>query len=106
LKGTKVLKDNESGEFVFFGSVCGARALGWTVKEFDKAAKDADKARRNAIRSAEFNHPNNKAIENLITAANNAGWNFAQRRDNGLFTQINALRAEIKSDIEKEFGTL
>ena len=48
LKGTIVLQAADGGDFVFFGSVCGARAQGWTVKDFNKAAKTAEQARKHA----------------------------------------------------------
>ncbi|PXY20844.1 hypothetical protein [Prauserella muralis] len=51
LKGTVVLEalDVEgigTGEVVYFGAQCAARAAGWTVREVRKAAKSADDLRR------------------------------------------------------------
>jgi hypothetical protein len=39
---------NVDGDTVYFGATCGAKAAGWTVKSFRKAATDADRARREA----------------------------------------------------------
>jgi hypothetical protein len=73
LKYTIVLNDNIDDQFVFFGSQCGARALGWTVKDFNNAAKSADKAAKKAahLRSIEIatlveNHPDVIAARKAI----------------------------------------
>lgn len=57
LKGTIVLDEldedgNTTGEVVYYGTSCGARAAGWTAKEVRKAAKQADDAKREAERAA------------------------------------------------------
>jgi predicted metal-binding protein len=109
LKGTKVLKDNESGEFVFFGSVCGARALGWTVKEFDKAAKNAEQARIKARREYENSHPNRVKINALLDELNEvqrqrliAGnkMSFTERMAHPLFIEVKQLQDEMRADVE------
>lgn len=41
LAKTIALRENESGEVVYYGAVCGAKAIGWGVKEFNAAAKHA-----------------------------------------------------------------
>jgi hypothetical protein len=53
LKGTIVLSaldadGNDTGEIVYYGADCGARAAKWTVRQIRTAAKTADDARRNA----------------------------------------------------------
>lgn len=53
LKRTIVLRPTDGGDYVFFGSACGARALGWTVKEFTAAAKRADTAAKQARLAAQ-----------------------------------------------------
>lgn len=112
LKGTKVLKDNESGEFVFYGSVCGARALGWTVKEFDKAANDAEKARVKARRDYENSHPLRASWNNLLNQLNEvqrermvAGnrMSFQERMAHPLFLEARKVEAEMKADIEEKY---
>lgn len=84
LKKTVVLKDVE-GDFVFFGSVCGARALGWTVKDFNGAAKKADGEAKRAriererrITWAVQRHPDVIAAAALIPMAG-SGKSFAER---------------------------
>lgn len=56
LKGTIILgvldEDGNIVDRTYFGAVCGARAAGWTVKDFRAAARDADKARREEERAA------------------------------------------------------
>lgn len=46
LKGTIILgeldEDGTIGVVTYFGSVCGAKAAGWTIREIRKAAKNAD----------------------------------------------------------------
>lgn len=112
LKGTKVLKDNESGEFVFFGSVCGAKALGWAVKEFDKAAKDADKARAKARREYENSHPNRAKINALLNELNEiqrqrliAGnkMSFQERMAHPLFIEVKRLQDEMRNDVNTNY---
>lgn len=46
LKSTVALRDNQTGETVYYGSDCGARATGWTTREITTAAKSADDKRR------------------------------------------------------------
>lgn len=47
LKSTVVLAPQDGGDPVFYGSDCGARAAGWTVREIERAARNADaEARR------------------------------------------------------------
>ncbi|MYY03110.1 MULTISPECIES: hypothetical protein [unclassified Streptomyces] len=60
LKGTVMLMPldvdgNEDGDVSYFGTSCAAKAAGWTVREVNagvKAAKDEDRARRDADRRA------------------------------------------------------
>ena len=46
LKKTVVLSDADTGEFVFFGTTCAAKATGWMSKDIRKAARTADAERR------------------------------------------------------------
>jgi hypothetical protein len=101
LKKTVVLKDVE-GDFVFFGSVCGARALGWAVKDFNGAAKKADDDAKRARREREQRitfaiqrHPDVIAAAALIPMAG-SGKSFAERLP---FIQA---RIEIESRVRKE----
>lgn len=57
LKRTIVLEREEDGVIVYFGSQCGARAVGWKTKDFERAAKDAQAERRKAIWNAYQHHP-------------------------------------------------
>lgn len=57
LKRTIVLERQEDGVIVYFGSQCGARAVGWKTKDFNRAAKDAQIERQKAIRRAYYDHP-------------------------------------------------
>ena len=54
LKGTIRLgyldADGNVEDVTYFGAVCGARAAGWTTKEFRRAATAADRARTEAER--------------------------------------------------------
>ena len=61
LKKTIVLQNVESGDFVYYGSTCGARALGWEVKAFNAAASAADKNAR--LARAQRNQKIDHAIE-------------------------------------------
>jgi hypothetical protein len=107
LKGTVVLKDADSN-FVFFGSVCGAKAQGWTVKDFNTAAKTAQKAREQAIRQRDAQirwavqqHPDVVAAAAAIPMAG-SGKTFAER-----LPFINARRAvedRIRAEIEASIG--
>lgn len=56
LKGTIALEytdadGNGTGEVVYYGMSCGAKAAGWTTREIRQHAKDADQARRDAERA-------------------------------------------------------
>lgn len=53
LKGTIVLEvldadGNGTGEVVYYGANCGAKAAGWTQRDIKQAAKTADQAARDA----------------------------------------------------------
>jgi hypothetical protein len=53
LKGTVVLAvldddSNRTGEVVYYGAQCGAKAAGWTTRQVRDAAKAADRNRRDA----------------------------------------------------------
>jgi len=55
LKGTIVLDvldedGNRTGELVYYGASCGAKAAGWTTREVQRAAKAADTAQRDEER--------------------------------------------------------
>lgn len=41
LAKTIALRENSTEEILYFGSACGAKAIGWGVKEFNAAAKHA-----------------------------------------------------------------
>lgn len=91
LKRTIVLQENESREFVYYGSTCGARALGWEVKQFNAAAKRADVAARNArrerahrINQAVEQHPEIKRLRAITHQQMSERLPFAERRENML----------------------
>lgn len=48
LERTVALEDLDSGETVFFGTTCAARAQGWTVTAMQAAIRRADDAKRAA----------------------------------------------------------
>ena len=52
LKRTVALHNSVTGEDVFFGTTCAARALKWTTKEVRSAVKDADARRAAEERAA------------------------------------------------------
>lgn len=91
LKKTIVLQNVESGDFVYYGSTCGARALGWAVKAFNAAAKSADVAARNArqdrahrINQAVEQHPEIKRLRAITHQQMSERLPFAERRENML----------------------
>lgn len=43
---------NRTGNIVYYGASCGAKAAGWTQKDIKAAAKAADTAKRDAERAA------------------------------------------------------
>lgn len=43
---------NRTGNVVYYGASCGAKAAGWTQKDIKAAAKAADQAKRDADRAA------------------------------------------------------
>jgi hypothetical protein len=52
LKATVALEDIETGDIVYFGSACGARAAGWPMKAWKSEVKAADDNRAAAERAA------------------------------------------------------
>jgi len=85
LKKTIVLQDNDTREYVFFGAVCGAKAQGWTVKEFNSVANQAQKEReraaserRNKITMLVQKHPDVIAAAAAIPMTG-SGKSFAER---------------------------
>ncbi len=108
LKKTIVLQDNDSREFVFFGSVCGAKAQGWTVKEFTSAANAAQKAREqaaqereNTIRYAVSRHPDVIAAAAAIPMAG-SGKTFAERLP--FITARMEVERRVRAEIEASLG--
>ena len=104
LKGTVVLQADD--DFVHFGSTCGARALGMTVKEFDGGAKSADKAakaatakRLQAISSAVAAHPDVVAAMWTVDRLNpaNAGKSFAER---WAMANVAGITAQVQAEVE------
>ena len=57
LKKTIVLLDSVTDQYVFFGSDCASRALGWGVKETKKTARDSDREYRARARSFFLEQP-------------------------------------------------
>jgi hypothetical protein len=104
LKGTIVLQAVDGGEFVFFGSTCGEKAQGWTVKDFNAAAKQADDDRKAAIKAFEFNHPLTKVINDEIAAANDhtPRMPYADRRV--WMIRWQELRTQIAADSADKFA--
>lgn len=105
LKGTVVLRPADGGDFVFFGSVCGAKAQGWTVKDFNTAAKNADKQRRQAIQTAINTHPLEAQINREIKECNAVvpRMSFEQRRPHML--RWSELRRQIHEEVAAQFDT-
>jgi len=61
LKGTYALEDYTNGDIIRAGSVCGARMLGWSVKEFNanfKNQKNKDRLDANAELRASIEYLN------------------------------------------------
>jgi len=110
LKGTVVLKTSD-GDFVFFGSTCGAKALGWTVKDFNAAANNAQKERINARRIAENTHPNRTKINALLNKLNaisstypNGRMSYSERKEHPIYKEVQNLTNNMREDLNKTFG--
>lgn len=107
LKGTTVLKDSD-GEFHFYGSVCGAKALGWTVQDFNKAGKSAQKqreqARIKARRELEFNHPMKSDIAAALKATE--GKTFQEKRLDGSLDRVYTLQQQLRNDVNRQIETM
>ena len=104
LKGTVVLQGAD--DFVYFGSNCGAKALGMTVKDFDNGAKSADKAakaatakRLQAISSAVAAHPDVVAAMWTVDRLNpaNVGKSFTER---WAMANVAGVSARVQAEIE------
>lgn len=86
--------------------------LHWTVKEFNAAAKDADKARAKARREYENSHPNRAKINALLNELNEiqrqrmlAGnkMSFTERMAHPLFIEVKRLQDEMRNDINTRY---
>jgi hypothetical protein len=102
LKSTIVLRNNESGEYVFLGSVCGARAMGWVVKDVNKTAKQADKERKQAIAIARHEHPMQVIMMTEIQKANDEKMPLEQRKIEAI--RWREMDAQINADVTAQFA--
>ena len=104
LKMTIVLQPTEGGDMVFFGSQCGARALGWAVKDVTTTAKNADKERRNAVRAALQSHPLQAIIDREITECNAIFPRMTYEARTPFMRRWSEMGAKIQSDVAELFG--
>lgn len=104
LKGTIVLQEIDGGAFVFFGSVCGSKATGWTTKEVKRTAKQADTDRKNAYNAAINSHPLTQQIHEEITAANAVvpRMTFTDRKP--LMARWREMGAQVKAEVDAQFA--
>lgn len=100
LKATTVLERAEDGVIVHFGSQCGARALGWKVKDFNAAGKTAQAERKRAIDAAVRDHPASVLRNQLIKAHYDAGGSFATADT----ARWRALDAQAIEDVRQQFN--
>jgi len=100
LKRTIVLERAEDGVIVYFGSQCGARAIGWTTKDFERAAKDAQIDRKKAIDAAVRNHPASILRSQWLTDHYNNGGTW----QNAPFTEWRALDSEAIEAVRMQFN--
>ena len=100
LKRTVVLERTDDGVIVYFGTSCGARAIGWTTKEFTAAAKDAQIERQRAIDTAVRNHPASLRRSQWLTDHYNQGgtWQTAP------FAEWRALNSEAIEAVRMQFN--
>ena len=100
LKRTVVLERTDDGVIVYFGTTCGARAIGWTTKEFAAAAKDAQIERQRAITRFYNAHPaSQKRQQSLKEHYDNGGtWQTAP------FDYWRALDTEAREATRHEFN--
>lgn len=132
LKRTMVLKPTDGGDFVFFGTGCGSKALTWAESEkparkmsaatLERKAEQAQQmadmqARFSAINAAMEAHKDwHIVVETEARIACPEGVTFREylsslRATPGAYefytaqrTYANALRAEIKAEVMKEMG--
>lgn len=105
-----VVCEHEDGSFSYLGSICAAHQYRWgraavakdDAKAIERMAKDADKARREAMDKAYRSHP--KRLEALAFEKANSTVRFAEKMANGYFEKAAALSAEAKADVAKEFA--
>lgn len=101
LKGTKILQDIETNEVFYFGSTCGASALGWTVKDFNKTAKTAQREIDKLARAFEHHHPLQKEITRIIEGHYHNGGKFV----NLPHSEIHALQGKIRKETQDKYPT-
>lgn len=104
LKMTIVLRPFDGGDFVHFGSQCGAKALSWSVKEVNTTAKDAIKERRKAINAAQFNHPLHSVINKEIEQCNGVTPRMPYSERSVWMARWSEMRNQIDSDVAAQFG--
>jgi len=105
LKGTIVLENNETGEIVYYGSTCGSKALGFTIKEFNEKAKNADQERKNKISYYVANHPLTiKKRYELNKVYNELKLNFKQVIELGYLKKWRTWEAQTKKAAELKYG--
>lgn len=104
LKGTIVLVERDGGEFVFFGSVCGSKAMGWTVAAVERTAKDADKARKAERERARRAHPLTEQIEREIAECNAVipRMSFSDRKPH--MARWQEMGAQIRAELDAQFA--
>jgi hypothetical protein len=101
LKMTIVLQDQD-GEYFFMGSTCGAKAQGWTVKDFNNAAKNADQQRKKDVRAALATHPLQAVID--AEMADTRHMRFTERREKGYIKRWAESTRQIQQEVAAQFN--
>lgn len=105
-----VVCEHEDGSVSFLGSVCAAKQYRWgraavakdEKREIERIAKDADKARREAMDEAYRSHP--KYQEAMAFEKAHTNVRFAEKKAIGYFEKHAALTAEAKAEVAKQFA--
>ena len=104
LKMTIVLQEKDGGEFTFFGSQCGAKALGWTVKDVNKTAKNAKHERHQAYMKALNSHPLQQVINNEINQVNAITPRLPYELRRPHMARWAEMRGRIYSEVDAQFA--
>ncbi len=103
LKKTVILKDAESGEEVYFGTECAAKALNWAIQEVTKTAKSETE---NIKRQIEFQirvHPLMIQMDREINEMNKKQIPFSERLASGCFKRYNEWKTIARQEVEARF---